>query len=484
MRFKDGEWDDLVKRISKMENKKNKKVSLKKKDLPECSICCDLYEKSDQFSCPSCKFEHCKKCLKTYLLETTQEQHCMNCKTVLPYENFMEMTDKTWRLGTYKKHREKILWDREISRLPEAMLEIQKKSEIKKLSTELRELKEAFELKENAILRKIRRIQMNQPPEGEDEEEVVLTKKKPTHYEWTQACPKEGCRGFLDKKYECCVCDDKYCKDCFISIKDEDPEEPHTCDKDLVETYKEIRNSAKPCPGCGEFIGKISGCDQMFCTGCGTAFSWNTGQKETGLIHNPHAHQFFQNNPEALAIYNGRRAGGRRDDGCRDIIPDYGALRTLPLSREWIQKINEEYRTYVFNVHHYTLRDIQRKINDEHDNLDLRIRYIENEIDEASFKRTLHAREKKLNYIKQIYPILRITYELYSNYIWSFVDKQNEEEFKKKKKEEQEMELLKMIDSMHLLREETNDIFLRISTDFGYKSSFFIENNLHLVGNF
>ena len=39
--------------------------------------------------------------------------------------------------------------------------------------------KEEFELKQDQILRKIRRIQMNQPPEGEDEEEVVLTKKKP-----------------------------------------------------------------------------------------------------------------------------------------------------------------------------------------------------------------------------------------------------------------------------------------------------------------
>ncbi len=457
--------------------KKTKKVPVKKIDYLECSICCEKCMKKDMFDCPSCKFENCKTCLKTYLLETTQEQHCMNCKNVIPYEKFMEVTDKTWRLGTFKKHREKVLWDKEISRLPEAMVEIKKRSEIHKLNKELKELEEEYERKKLEIIMKRHHISN---PEGGGGD---VKTKNATHYEWTQVCPKEGCRGFLDKKYECCLCDDQFCKDCLVSIKDEDPDKPHECDKDLVETFKEIRNSSKPCPGCGEFIGKISGCDQMFCTSCGTAFSWRTGQKETGIIHNPHAHQFFQDNPEALEMYNQRRRGGG-GGGCREVIPDHVSLRSLPLSKEWIVMINEEYRAHVYNALQYQLRDMNNKINAQHDNLDLRIRYIENEIDEAGFKRTLHAREKKLNYMKQVYPILRITYDLYSNYLWSFVDKQNEEEFKKKSQPEKEKELLKMIDSMHLLREETNDLFLKISNDFGYKSSFFIEANLHLTGNY
>ncbi len=173
-------------------DKKTKKIPVKKVDYLECSICCEKCTKKDIFDCPSCKFENCKTCLKTYLIETTQEQHCMNCKNVIPYEKFMEVTDKTWRLGTFKKHREKVLWDKEISRLPEAMVEIKKRSEIHKLNKELKELEDEYQRKKLEIIMK--RHQILNPEGGGD----VKTKSS-THYEWTQVCPKEGCRGFLDK---------------------------------------------------------------------------------------------------------------------------------------------------------------------------------------------------------------------------------------------------------------------------------------------
>ena len=84
-----------------------------------------------------------------------------------------------------------------------------------------------------------------------------------------------------------------------------------------------IKKEAKPCPQCGEFISKVSGCDQMFCIKCSCAFSYNTGIIEKGIIHNPLAYDYFQKNPDAQEAYLNRiRGGGETENGnCRTPIP-------------------------------------------------------------------------------------------------------------------------------------------------------------------
>ena len=61
---------------------------------------------------------------------------------------------------------------------------------------------------------------------------------------------------------------------------------------------------------CTAAIFKISGCDQMWCTQCHIAFSWKTGQKVTGVIHNPHFYQWQRNNGGATQNPNAVHCGG------------------------------------------------------------------------------------------------------------------------------------------------------------------------------
>jgi hypothetical protein len=63
-----------------------------------------------------------------------------------------------------------------------------------------------------------------------------------------------------------------------------------------------IKADCKPCPNCGEFIQKSSGCSQMWCISCQTPWDWNTGKVVTGgIIHNPHYYEWMKRNGTAPA---------------------------------------------------------------------------------------------------------------------------------------------------------------------------------------
>ena len=88
-------------------------------------------------------------------------------------------------------------------------------------------------------------------------------------------CPREECRGFLSTQYKCEICKFHTCPHCLEVIGES--KEGHECDPDTVATAEAIKAQSKPCPKCGTRISKISGCDQMWCISCHTAFSWRTG---------------------------------------------------------------------------------------------------------------------------------------------------------------------------------------------------------------
>ena len=106
-------------------------------------------------------------------------------------------------------------------------------------------------------------------------------------------CPVDNCNGFLSTQWKCGLCDTKVCSDC-LEIKPESKTDEHVCNADSVASAKVIKRDTKPCPSCGVRIYKISGCDQMWCVECRVAFSWSTGCKIRGRIHNPHFYEYQQ----------------------------------------------------------------------------------------------------------------------------------------------------------------------------------------------
>jgi ribosomal protein S27AE len=77
----------------------------------------------------------------------------------------------------------------------------------------------------------------------------------------------------------------------------------HIYKEESIATARFLHADTKHCPSCGAPVFKIEGCDQVFCTQCHTAFSWNTGRAETGTIHNPHYMRrsgHLERNPEYI----------------------------------------------------------------------------------------------------------------------------------------------------------------------------------------
>jgi hypothetical protein len=212
-------------------------------------------------------------------------------------------------------------------------------------------------------------------------------------------CPAQDCAGFLNTSWECGLCATKACKHCREPVTDP---ESHVCNPDTVETVKAIAKEAKPCPKCGTLISKISGCDQMWCTQCKTAFSWNTGRIETTVIHNPH---YFQWMREAGKDIPRRDVPG---DGCNIEHRLDTLFRTSVYGGHWaaggtdgrikkttLYKLSEieQHRRH----HNTVIRRLQANLREyEQDEWrrQLRVQRLVNEITEDEWKIKLQRKEK------------------------------------------------------------------------------------------
>lgn len=124
---------------------------------------------------------------------------------------------------------------------------------------------------------------------------------------------EDDCRGLVESKsHKCAICEQKYCREC-RQFKGNG----HVCKKEDVDTVKMIKEDTKPCPKCRVAIFKISGCEQMFCTNCHTAFDWRTLRIETGGIHNPHYFEWMAE----------RGRNGEVNDRGEDVVRNGGCFQ-------------------------------------------------------------------------------------------------------------------------------------------------------------
>ena len=270
-------------------------------DTPECQCCFEMFSEKGcmkKISC-GCEFSICGKCMKKYLLDSTSDPDCMSCHQSLDHSFLCDSVGTGWVNGAYKKHQSKVLLDKEMARMASAQPAAKRALDIIAKDKEIQSIKQQI------------RIMQNNYRTAKNDLWDLKSRTPPVKKQFIQKCGVEGCLGSLSTAWKCGLCDTFSCSECH-AVKGPARDTPHTCNTDDIASVAEINKSTRGCPSCGTSIYKIAGCDQMFCTipGCETAFSFRTGHKETGIIHNPH---FFEAQRAGLLAGEGNaRAPGDR----------------------------------------------------------------------------------------------------------------------------------------------------------------------------
>lgn len=356
--------------------------------IEECLVCCEPYYTRNhtpvECEYADCKYKVCIECVRTYLMNSTNDAHCMECNKVWSQDFKVKALKFSWINGAYRQHRKKLLVDIEISKIPETMeaaarykalkseqaLQQELKKEISVIEEKRHDdfIKNQEELKawfdgvytpqsNNPSLSNDDKIRLNKQheeklrdlyngrdkwkwsneiniiksqldsckrriralthPNAGDMDGASAAEEKKEKRVFTMPCPSNECNGMLSTQYKCGICELFACPKCH-EIIGKDSSIEHTCDPNNVASAEAIKKETKQCPGCPNRIFRIEGCSQMWCTGCHTAFDWNSGRVvKSDRLHNPHWIEYQRNKN------NGQAPRAPGDVPCGGLITRY-----------------------------------------------------------------------------------------------------------------------------------------------------------------
>jgi len=324
-------------------------------------------------------------------------------------------------IGAFYTYRtQKKVTDEEEQKKIKIMMDYLKNYESKRLEQELK-LKNLTDRSAmtrqdiNAFMHNIRVLETGGNIDGEGEAKESR--------KFIMPCSNADCRGYLSTHYKCNLCDFHTCSKCFELIGLSKEESGHECKEENIASAEFIKKQSKPCPCCGTRISKIDGCDQMWCTQCHKAFSWNTGKIVTGVIHNPHFYQYQRENGGGVAPRNAGdvECGGLCDMVLlnRELIKKIVATKKTTGTREEYEKQHSEQtllRQKVMSLHravshliHTEINEVRLRITANEDYEKERVQYILKEIskEEMSSKimRKDNVRKKNIEFM-QLYEVI------------------------------------------------------------------------------
>jgi len=316
----------------------------------------------------------------------------MSCSTQWDFEFVAKNTDIKFHNDEYRNMRAKLIMERERSLLPgtqplvaEARCKRDMKNELEKINKDIKMYEDLLReaRKRKRVLWNGKNLMPTKPEEASKNKRFI------------GRCPAKECKGYLDDEFNCGICGKKACPTC------RQPIHKNECDKDDVETAKLLAKGTKPCPSCSVPIFKIDGCSQMFCVSCHTAFDWESGMIEKGVIHNPH---YYAWQKQLNGGHAPRRVGEVRCGGPVEIallIEKMGKVDVEESIREWVLNAHR----VVYHIRHVVL---PKYPGTEPNNQDLRIKYLLGDLTEKRWLSEIKRREKKREKDSAINLVLRM----------------------------------------------------------------------------
>ena len=404
-----------------------------------CPVCSDHYTAviRKKITCTFCHAGACSKCIEHYLLTRHEDAHCLHCRVNYNDASLLDICTRTYLSQTYFKHRQEVLINRERANLPllqdAAMREKKqrdKQAHINAIQMEitahkrdrqeiLKQYNKAYveyyhtgrtnnalmtEMTQcldtsNEIRQLIREKQdlvyaIRWPDRVDEHEEKKEEEEKK---KFIRRCTRDGCQGFLSTAWKCGICEWFSCSKCF-QVKGNTHDVPHECKKEDVDTAELIKKDCKPCPKCGEFIEKSSGCDQMYCISCQTPWSWNTGKIVTsGPIHNPHYYEWL------------KRTGGAVPRNPADVpcggFPGGWELVTFPRVKRDVSALFHEFHRICMELQEISTRQYRSHMDQAATN-SININFLLGLHDEKKWGRLLAVQEKKRKRDAEIQEVL------------------------------------------------------------------------------
>lgn len=361
-----------------------------------CNICCDT---CDVFiKCPFCPFDACMECQKTFILSKLSEPTCMECQKKWSIEFVMENFETKWAKFDFLHHMTTLQLEQEKMLLPTTQGEANEvryirslREQVKKLPTNAKlktqydghtlqkKIKDRNELKQSlqAVINNSS-LQINN---NRSRERVISS--------YVMRCNKGDCRGYVTAgSYKCETCNEVHCERCKVVIN-----QNHVCRKEDLVNAREIENSTRPCPKCYASIYKDGGCDQIWCPQCHTAFSYSTGKIDKGPVHNPVFYEYLASNPSSMPaiMVDNIACGDTPSINTFMFITNQFAL-SGDLNRQCVVATFEIYR-YKSHIENVILPECSQ--DRVLDNIDLRVKYLNNDISEKQWMSTLLHRQKK-----------------------------------------------------------------------------------------
>jgi len=387
----------------------------------ECTICAEKYSKMlrSRVACPYCAFEACSACCQKFLLTETAPR-CMlpECRREWTRAFIVATFPAVFVNKRLKAHREQVIFDQERALLPATQPLVENILNRRRIASDIARIN----LEIARLYGRRNDMQIAYNATFSADRETTAERRQ-----FVRACPADGCRGFLSTQWKCELCEQWTCPQC-NELKGPAHDSEHTCHPDQLASAALMRHDTKPCPTCGMGIFRISGCPQMFCTSCHTAFCWNTGRIETN-VHNPHYFEWLrQTGGDEVA--DNRLPGQGPGGGCRQVL-DTRFIRSLrqnvvvetsPIVQHLPEASDRVWRIAREIMH---IRDIEvprYQVNRVTTNQKLRIKYLLNEIDEEQLKVLLQRCDKRNQKHHEIYEVLDTVQQAATDILFRLLD--------------------------------------------------------------